>query len=112
MKLFVSLWNDEAGFIVSSELILISALVVLGLLVGLATIRDQVVQELGDTADAVSELNQSYTWLGVTGHSSSTSGTQFLDLNDFCELGGNVADQTNGAPPQCILIPTIAGVAE
>ena len=49
MKLFVSLWNDEAGFIVSSELILISALVVLGLLVGLATIRDQVVQELGDT---------------------------------------------------------------
>ncbi len=54
------LWNDERGFVNSMELILISTLAVLGLIVGLVAMRDAVVQELGDSALAVDELNQSY----------------------------------------------------
>lgn len=103
MNLMLRLWSDEAGFVVSSELILIAAIVVMGMLTGMATIRDQVVQELGDVGDAVSELSQSFRWQGTTGHSSSVAGTLFNDLNDFCEAAAG-ADQTAGAGPQCIVI--------
>jgi len=54
------IWNDERGFVNSMELILIATLAVLGLIVGLATFRDAVTQELGDSAAAVGQFNQSY----------------------------------------------------
>ncbi len=54
------LWNDERGFVNSMELILIATIAVIGLIVGLVAFRDSVVQELGDSASAVGELNQSY----------------------------------------------------
>ena len=58
------LWGDESGFIVSTDLILISSILVIGLLVGLVSLRDQIVQELGDVAVAVGNLNQSYSFAG------------------------------------------------
>jgi hypothetical protein len=112
MKMLSRLLLDDAGFIVSSELILLATIVVLGLITGLTTIRDQVVQELGDVADAFSEIDQSYSYSGITAHSASTAGSAFLDLNDFCEVGGDVSDQVAGAEPQCIEIDTIIGTPE
>jgi Flp pilus assembly pilin Flp len=107
MNLMLRLWSDEAGFVVSSELILIAAIVVMGMLTGMATIRDQVVQELGDVGDAVSELSQTFRWQGTTGHTSSVAGTIFVDVNDFCEAAAG-SDQTAGAGPQCILLSVAA----
>lgn len=104
------LWSDERGFIVSSELILIATVLVIGLLAGLTTIRDQVVQELADVADAISEINQSYSYNGVTGHSASVAGSVFTDLRDFCE--DDVTDQQAEAEPQCIAIEAISPTAE
>jgi hypothetical protein len=108
MKLMLRLWSDEAGFVISSELILIAAILVMGLLTGLATIRDQVVQEMGDVADAVSELQQDMQWAGTTGHTSTVAGTTFTDQNDFCEAAGGVSDQgaAAGSLPQCIALTT------
>jgi hypothetical protein len=108
MKLMLRLWSDEAGFVISSELILIAAILVMGLLTGLATIRDQVVQEMGDVADAVSELQQDMQWAGTTGHTSTVAGTTFTDQNDFCEDAGGVSDQgaAAGSLPQCIALTT------
>jgi hypothetical protein len=108
MKLMLRLWSDEAGFVISSELILIAAILVMGLLTGLATIRDQVVQEMGDVADAVSELQQDMEWAGTTGHTSTVAGTTFTDQNDFCEDVGGVSDQgaAAGSLPQCIVLTT------
>jgi hypothetical protein len=106
MKLMLRLWSDEAGFVISSELILVAAILVMGLLTGLATIRDQIVQELGDVADAVSELQQDMQWAGTTGHTSTVAGTIFVDQNDFCEAAGGVSDQgaAAGSLPQCITL--------
>jgi len=43
MRKFLSqLWQDEAGFVISSELIFVATLLVIGLITGLTTIRDQV----------------------------------------------------------------------
>ncbi|HAH47141.1 MAG TPA: hypothetical protein DCM07_20260 [Planctomycetaceae bacterium] len=93
-------WNDEAGFVVSSELVLIGTILVLGVVVGLATVRDQVVQELGDLALAISNINQSYSFSGVTGHTSSTAGSMFEDLTDFCDPTTDTADEE----PACIFV--------
>lgn len=105
MKLFATLWSDEAGFVVSSELILIATLVVIGLIGGLTTVRDQVIGELADVADAFSSVNHSYSFAAISAHSGSTAGTQFADLADFCD-----AAAAAGSFPHCIA--TVAGAAE
>ena len=100
MNVLHRIWADEAGFVVSTELVLVATTLVVGMLVGLVTVRDQVVQELGDVALAIGNVNQSYVYEGVTGHTSATAGSDFLDENDFCEpAGGN---DEPGAPPVCI----------
>ncbi len=81
----MKLWNDEAGFIVSAELVLIATILVLGMIVGLVSVRDQVVQELGDIALAIGFINQSYSFSGITGHTSSTTGSWMDDSTDFCD---------------------------
>ncbi len=102
MKELHQLWADEAGFVVSTELIMVATTLVVGMLVGLVTVRDQVVQELGDVALAIGNINQSYEYDGVTGHTSATAGSNFLDENDFCEPTGG--DDVAGAAPACISV--------
>jgi hypothetical protein len=102
------LWNDEAGFIVSAELVLIATIMVLGLIVGMATVRDQIIQELADVANAFSDINQSYSWSAVTGHTSSVAGTQFDDETDFCDADGDIADSAE----HCIILTVTATAGE
>jgi Flp pilus assembly pilin Flp len=85
MHLLKQLWADEAGAIISAELILVVTILVLGMVVGLTTLRDQVVQELGDVALAIASINQSFSFSGATGHHSSTAGSIFIDLLDDCD---------------------------
>jgi ABC-type dipeptide/oligopeptide/nickel transport system permease subunit len=86
----MKLWNDEAGFIVSAELVLIATILVLGMIVGLVSVRDQVVQELADIALAFGRINTSYSFSGITGHTSSTAGSILNDESDVCdEVGDN-----------------------
>lgn len=77
------LWRDEAGFVISAELVLIATILVIGMIVGLSTIRDQVVQELGDVAAAFSNLDQSFSISAITSMSASTNGSVFADAVDF-----------------------------
>lgn len=100
MKMFQQFWNDEHGFVVSTELVLIATVLVLGMIVGLTTLRDQVIAELADVAAAMSNTNQSYSYSGITGHSSSTSGTFFDDNTDYCDQNTS----TNGTFNHCITI--------
>ena len=79
------LWKDDAAFVVSADLVLIASILVLGLMVGLVSLRDQIVVELADIGYGFALLNQGYTWAGVTGHTSNTSGNAFFDATDFCD---------------------------
>jgi len=107
MRTLQRLWHDQRGFVISTELVLIAVLLVIGLIAGLTTLRDQVVQELGDLAAAIGAINQSYSFSGVTGHSSSTAGSFFLDLIDFCDTGA----VANGEP-ECLNVHSIAASPE
>ncbi|MEW4456212.1 hypothetical protein AB1L30_26340 [Bremerella sp. JC817] len=91
MSLIKRLWNDEAGFVVSAELILISTIAVIGLIVGLDSVRNAVTSELADVAGAIQNVNQSYVWNSVTGHASAVSGSDFIDQTDFCDEGEDTA---------------------
>ncbi|MEY3173597.1 MAG: hypothetical protein RLZZ436_1511 [Planctomycetota bacterium] len=80
-------WNfiaDEEGFILSSEALLIATVAILGLLVGITSVRDSVLTELDDFADAMGFLNQAYSYAGVTdaGGTASTSGGLLEDTFD------------------------------
>jgi len=87
MNLMNRLWQDEAGVIVSSEIILIMMILVFGLIAGLVSFRDQVTQELADTGQMVGSLDQSYTFTGNTntangGENAETPGSQNIDTTD------------------------------
>ena len=56
-----ALWLDDDGETSTLSLILICALVAIGATVGLATLRDQFVQEFGDLGVAVESLDQSFS---------------------------------------------------
>lgn len=96
-------WRDEAGFVISSELVLVATILVIGLIAGLTAVRDGVVQELGDTAQAFGAVSQSYVFQGVTGHSAATAGSTYADATDFCDEPVDPAD----AAPSCLVL-TIA----
>jgi Flp pilus assembly pilin Flp len=94
------LWNDETGFIVSAELILIATLLVIGLIVGMSEVQHAVVEELGDVGEAIGSLNQSYLFTGFQsfkhegGLKAFTVGSRFRDRQDDCD--GNECDLSCG----------------
>lgn len=57
-QLLRKLWNDEEGFIVSAELVLISTITVLSMVVGLAEVSNSINNELFDVANAFDAVNQ------------------------------------------------------
>ena len=99
--LLAKFWNEETGAIVSAEIMLIMTILVIGVIVGLKSVRDAVVTELADVAQALANIDQSYTYSGVSGHHAATAGGFFHDLPDFCD-GSNVTD--NGQMSKCVAI--------
>lgn len=53
------IWNDESG-VLTFEWILLITLLVIGIVGGLAVIRDAYIIEAAETADAMMALNQGY----------------------------------------------------
>lgn len=66
LALLKKLLDDEEGFVVTSELILIATIVCLGMVVGLTEVTHAVSGELIDVANAYNHLNQGrrYNQLG------------------------------------------------
>ena len=83
--LFQNLYHDDAGFIVSAELILISTIVVLGSVVGLSEVSHSINQELEDVGSAIGSVNQSYRFSGNSGAKGRIVGSLFFDFTDECD---------------------------
>lgn len=84
--LFTQLLNDENGFVVSAELVLITTIAVLGLVVGLSEVSHAVNNELEDVASAFGSMNQSFNVSGLRScGKASTSGSGFSDNYDLCD---------------------------
>ena len=85
-NLFAQLLNDENGFLMSAELILLASILVLGLVVGLSEVSFAINNELEDVASAFSSMNQSYSASGSHSHGKGRrSGSRFNDERDYCD---------------------------
>ena len=89
--LFRRLATDEAGLILSAELVIILTVAVLGMVVGLVSVQHAVLSEFADLGLAFQSLNQSYgtpsyrgCWKWWGGRTSWYSGSSFIDLYDGC----------------------------
>ncbi|MCE9605433.1 MAG: hypothetical protein K8U03_11095 [Planctomycetia bacterium] len=103
---FARLWNEEVGAIVSAEIMLIATILVLGVIVGLKSVRDSVVTELADVAQAIANVNQSYSYSGVTGHAAFSGGGNFGDSADFCD--NNSYPYNNNQESKCVNVAAYA----
>jgi hypothetical protein len=102
------LFNDEAGFIISAELMIIVTLLFCGTVVGIAMIRDSLVQELGDVSEMIGSFDQSYAVGGLSAPSSGTTfhavcggpaaGFGFNDSDDQCDCKGVTIGDAGAAP--------------
>ena len=72
-RIACALWQDEAGFIVSAELALVSTIATLGMVTGLAEASNNVHNELHDVGSAVGSLDQSFSYKNTSGQVISFS---------------------------------------
>lgn len=77
---------DEAGFVISAELVLVLTIAVLAMVVGLTAVRDAVTHELNDVSHAFGAASQSYNvvHLNKSGH-ACIEGFGFDDNTDECD---------------------------
>jgi len=79
LNLARKLLNDEAGFLMSAELILISTVLVLGMVVGLTEVSHAINNELFDVANAFDSVNQSYRYDGLFDDHGGSNGSHYYD---------------------------------
>ena len=94
--------KKQGGFIVSAELVLIATILVIGLIVGMVAIRDAMTAEMGDVAEAIGSLDQSYSFDGIQDPGTlavigSSAFTDAVDNSGTTAEGvqGFAGDQTN-----------------
>jgi Flp pilus assembly pilin Flp len=87
--------RDERGFLVSSELVVIATILVLGMIVGLVELQGALISELNDVGESIGSLNQSYSFPGTNtfkgGHFVGTFGSAFYDGSDGCDCNQGAA---------------------
>jgi Flp pilus assembly pilin Flp len=78
-SVLLRLWRDDSGALLSFEWILLATILVLAMVVGLKSVQQAVLNELEDLANAIGQLNQTYTYGGVSGCCASIGGARFDD---------------------------------
>src|SRR5947209_6522034 len=91
-KLFAKLWKDDCGALISMEFLFVATILVIGVIVGLANVRDAVNTELSELANAILALSEGYTLSGQSGCGAQTDGSQAVDTPSL------VADPINTNP--------------
>jgi hypothetical protein len=100
--------KGQAGFVITTELLLITAILILGLVTGWAKLRDQSVAELADLGSAIGAIDQGYSIDGLTyvliggpNTVAVSAGWSFQDTPDVGpgNPGGDAGQIFYSAPP-------------
>ncbi|MBA4032768.1 MAG: branched-chain amino acid aminotransferase [Planctomyces sp.] len=89
-QLISALYRDEAGFIVSAELVLVSTIAVLAMIVGLSEVALNVNNELEDVGSSYGKMSQAYQYQGLSGHNACWGGSSWYEVIDFCDEDGDI----------------------
>jgi hypothetical protein len=83
MRPALDLWNDDRGStLVTTEILFLFTILVLGTISGLVAVRQAVLSELIETAQALMALNQSYSYSAQSNCQASTAGSSASDSTD------------------------------
>lgn len=76
--------KKQGGFVMTSELVLITTVMVIGLMAGMVTMRDAVTAEMEDVAEAIGHLDQTYAFNGIVNgeNTAAVEGSVFGDATD------------------------------
>ncbi len=86
MKTLRALHSDEAGFVVSAELVLVMTIGVLAMVVGLHAVSKSITMELNDVANAFGTIDQSFHFKGLSKkRHAAVDGSAFYDRRDDCD---------------------------
>jgi len=78
-QLFLKLWEDDSGALIATEWVFVATILVLGSITGLVAVRQAILAELQDMAQAIMSLDQSYSFSGQSNCESSTAGSSYTD---------------------------------
>ena len=101
MKILSRMWKEEDG-VLSFEWVLLVTLLTIGIVSGISAARDAIIDELGDVAQAMLALDQSYTIdfpLNVDVHTidaTSASDSAFTDALLYTDCGRTAAPVGQG----------------
>lgn len=79
MKKLSCLWRDTRGTSSVVSLVLLTTIITIGIVAGMVTLRDQIVQQFGDLSVALESLDQSYSFSVITPNATVTS--QYVDTS-------------------------------
>ena len=96
MNILNALRNDEDGFIVSAEVVLVGTILVIGMIVGLTEMSFNVNQELEDVGSAIGCINQTYYYTLASGCKGESVGSTFLDFEDEGDNACNITCNSAG----------------
>jgi Flp pilus assembly pilin Flp len=105
-KVFARMWKEQDG-VLSFEWVLLVTLLTFGVVSGIAASRDAIIDELGDVAQAMLALDQSFTIdfpLLIQVHAASTSSasdSSFTDALAYTDCTRSNAP--TGQNPQAVL---------
>jgi Flp pilus assembly pilin Flp len=78
-QLLARLWNEDEGAIVASEYLLVVTILVIGIIVGLASLREAINTELAELGNAFLALSQGYSFSGEANGTGSVDGSEAFD---------------------------------
>ena len=101
------LWRDTRAESSAVGMLLVVVIIGIGATVGLSTMRDQVVQELGDVAVGLNHLDQSFNYeisVDANGDGDLNDPQDKVITGQYIDVGvGDLSDPA-GAAPACLII--------
>src|SRR5262249_43171643 len=82
------LWNDDCGALIATEWIFLMTILILGIITGLVALRQALISELTESAQAILSLDQSFAFSGQSNCESSTAGSS---ASDTANTIGNIS---------------------
>jgi Flp pilus assembly pilin Flp len=95
----IQLWKDDRGAILSIEYLLFASILIIGLVVGLAALRNAIITEFQELGNAILAINNSFSVGGVSGTGGSAQGSQAIQT-------------PNSTLPQFVSTPPIPSVID